>query len=75
MTVVFQTAVSCGGSQLIGWETRFASLGDLSPKNANVGTYRNQVIFRGILKFNFKKVGLIKNMICLGPIQNIPPNI
>jgi hypothetical protein len=65
MHIVFQTAVSCGGNQLIGWETRVASLGDFSPKNANLGTYRNQEIFRGILKINFEKVVLMKNMRCI----------
>jgi hypothetical protein len=55
MHVICQTTVSCGGSKLIGWETRVANLGDFSPKNANLGTYRNQEIFRGSLKINFKK--------------------
>jgi hypothetical protein len=69
---VFQTAVSCGESRLIGWETRVASLGDFSPGNADLGTHRNQEIFRGILKINFKKGVLMKNMRCLGPRLNIP---
>jgi rRNA maturation protein Nop10 len=46
--VVCQTTGSCGGSQLIGRETRVANLGDFSPKNANLGNYRNREIFRGI---------------------------
>jgi hypothetical protein len=32
---------------------RVTSLGDFSPKNANLGTYRNREIFRGNLKINF----------------------
>jgi hypothetical protein len=69
MHVLFHNAVSCGGSQLIGWETRVASLGDFSPKNANLWTYRNKEIFRVILKINFKKVVLMKNIRYL----DIPP--
>jgi hypothetical protein len=53
MHVVFQTAVRCGGSQLIRRETRVANLGDFSPKNANLGTFGNQKIFRAMLKFDF----------------------
>jgi hypothetical protein len=43
MHVVCLTAVSCGGSQLIGRETRIANLGDFSDfshKNANLGIRR-----------------------------------
>jgi hypothetical protein len=68
-----QTTVSCGGSQLIGQETRVANLGDFSHKNANLGPYRNQEIFSGILKINFKKEVLMKNLRCSGPKQNILP--
>jgi hypothetical protein len=53
MHVVFQTAVRCGGSQLIRRETRVTNLRYFSPKNANFVTFGNQEIFRGILKIKF----------------------
>jgi hypothetical protein len=40
MHFVFQTAVSCGGSQLIERGTRVANLGDFSSKIANLGTLK-----------------------------------
>jgi hypothetical protein len=40
MHFAFQTAVRCGGSQLIQRETRVANLGDFSPKNANLRTLK-----------------------------------
>jgi hypothetical protein len=49
----FQTAVRCGGSQLIGRETRVANLGDFSPKYANLGTFGNQKICWEFLKNDF----------------------
>jgi hypothetical protein len=55
MHFVFQTAERCGGSQLIERGTRVANLKDFSPKNANLGSFGNQEIFRGILKISYKK--------------------
>jgi hypothetical protein len=60
MHVVFQTAVRKSADQ------------DFSPKNANLGTFGNHEIFRGILKIEFLKVVLVKYMRFSGPKQNIP---
>jgi hypothetical protein len=61
MHVVLQTAVRCGGSQLIRRETRVANLGDFSPKNVNLGAFGNQENFRGILKI----LMLFEGIICI----------